>query len=1091
MQTSPNIHRHKRDVIQSECPISVEAGFDALSNTDSNANRGAEPNFNLNLNLSSPSNPRPLTETAKLHGGNKKGDGTKGGGKPGAKGAVTAETGKLASTSTTTVTSPGEADESAQQKSKIPALCRSQTAETSVNSRSDQRLKSPNPKHIPTLSPKTHPHSNMATSPKPHQMDQMMSAAKTQARTQVLGVESASNSSPRPHVALTTEMATKTTSKITVSLKMQTKKREDGEKDISPDTQSPKMLHLPVSLKVHSQKGDSNTISPKLANRTPTMTARAQKPDPASITTKSSEQASQDSRTHSSQNQRAESALLSTKTLQISSPSPKPSTQRKATGTKTSSASGSKENPDCKDSSAGSGSKTSSKSSSNSKATAVTKDSLDSKTGRDSKASHDTKTTMGSRDSLDSKSGSASKTSLGSKDSLDSKTGSNSKASPNSKSRMGSRDSLDSKTATESKTSSGSKIPDSKAFVGSKPGMGSKEDPDSKTKTPSDSKASFNLKNSPSSKSGSELNLISGSDTLSSSKPGPTRATSKTSLMASGSKIDLAGSISPSSSRTGLSGCKDDSLKAVSGAKPGPDPKVGSESSKPGPIRSSSKSALADLSSSVMLSPIPGSASRSPVSGPGRSPGASLLGPSREVQRSPGSAPSHNVNSGLLAPLATSSPKTRTTVALTTRGPSTLEPAVSAAVETNPRSTSHNTGLTRGLTFNSITKTPVKTGAAVKKEHLKLPETKVTAVGGPVVTQGDVRGVGVTDNAGWLPEDTRRISGTPSSKLGHLGDTNTITAGSNIPPSRAMGVESKKEEKKKQEMGRQKNDLGSSFSTLCPLPPPSSHPVSSKNVRETATMTDPNEGLPLRGGEWREVGIQVEVEVVERSVSTSPRLHREAPTSSLIFSPSCQSGSLTSPAVPSLCCVPAEQPPFQHVCKIDIELRSQSVLPSVVTDKASSLPACLRTYSFQQNPSLISELQLRQNQEGDVSAESIWEDEEEEVEKGDNKGAREQKEEEEDGDKEEKEETVKPQEVVWDEQGMTWEVYGASVDLESLGTAIQSHLESKIREQEKHISTLRKSICSDSSLRGYKMKKRKKRRGGILGCCRKAPAVAD
>ncbi|AWO97259.1 putative GPI-anchored protein PB15E9.01c-like [Scophthalmus maximus] len=44
---------------------------------------------------------------------------------------------------------------------------------------------------------------------------------------------------------------------------------------------------------------------------------------------------------------------------------------------------------------------------------------------------------------------------------------------------------------------------------------------------------------------------------------------------------------------------------------------------------------------------------------------------------------------------------------------------------------------------------------------------------------------------------------------------------------------------------------------------------------------------------------------------------------------------------------------------------------------------------------------------------------------------------------------------------MTWEVYGASVDLESLGTAIQAHLESKIREQQKHISSLRKSICSD------------------------------
>ncbi|KAK2909240.1 hypothetical protein Q8A67_005077 [Cirrhinus molitorella] len=53
--------------------------------------------------------------------------------------------------------------------------------------------------------------------------------------------------------------------------------------------------------------------------------------------------------------------------------------------------------------------------------------------------------------------------------------------------------------------------------------------------------------------------------------------------------------------------------------------------------------------------------------------------------------------------------------------------------------------------------------------------------------------------------------------------------------------------------------------------------------------------------------------------------------------------------------------------------------------------------------------------------------------------------------------------VVWDEQGMTWEVYGASVDPESLGFAIQSHLQCKIKEHEKKIiaqTTLRKSLSS-------------------------------
>lgn len=57
--------------------------------------------------------------------------------------------------------------------------------------------------------------------------------------------------------------------------------------------------------------------------------------------------------------------------------------------------------------------------------------------------------------------------------------------------------------------------------------------------------------------------------------------------------------------------------------------------------------------------------------------------------------------------------------------------------------------------------------------------------------------------------------------------------------------------------------------------------------------------------------------------------------------------------------------------------------------------------------------------------------------------------------------------VVWDEQGMTWEVYGASLDAESLGIAIQNHLQRQIREHEKLVKTqnsqTRRSISSDSS----------------------------
>ncbi|XP_047430951.1 G protein-regulated inducer of neurite outgrowth 3 [Mugil cephalus] len=66
--------------------------------------------------------------------------------------------------------------------------------------------------------------------------------------------------------------------------------------------------------------------------------------------------------------------------------------------------------------------------------------------------------------------------------------------------------------------------------------------------------------------------------------------------------------------------------------------------------------------------------------------------------------------------------------------------------------------------------------------------------------------------------------------------------------------------------------------------------------------------------------------------------------------------------------------------------------------------------------------------------------------------------------------------VVWDEQGMTWEVYGASVDPESLGFAIQSHLQCKIKEQERKLiaqTSFRKSISGAGSPRHGKKNKRR------------------
>lgn len=594
METSPNISKGGKDVNQSECQIPGEEELDdALCNKDPNANWGTEPNFNLNLNLTSSRNPCPVTETSKRHGGTKKDEGNKGSGKSAVKVAVIKETGKWATTVKTTLMSQGEKDDPSRQKSKIPALSRSPTAERPVNSRGEQRLKSPNPKHTPTLSPKTHTHSSMAASPKPNRLGQTTTASSltTAEGLKTQRAEPASILNRKPQ---TNDMTAKSINKV-MSQKIQSGRKEDGGRESILKTQSPQTRHAPVNPNVHSQKGDTKITSPKPTNQTPTLTGKTLKPDLGSTTVKSNEQASRDTGTHNSamssispklQNQRVEKALLSTKTLQQSSLSPNSSTQRKVTGTRSSDRLDTKENLGSNDSSSGCLLKTSSKSSTNSKATTVTTDSLDSQSGNHLKVSPHSNTTSGSKDSLDSKSGSTSKTSLGSKDSLDSKTGSNSKASSDSKTGMGSRDSLDSKTTTENKGNKSGL--DSKTAMVSKSGLGSKDDP-SKTQSPS---ASFNPRCIPNIKLVSESNFSSGSDVLSNSKPGLVQLTSTPALVATGPKKNHDVSVFSTSS-----GHNDNNLTGST----------------------------------------PGSASRSP--GPGKSLGSIPSGPSREVLKSPGSAP--------------------------------------------------------------------------------------------------------------------------------------------------------------------------------------------------------------------------------------------------------------------------------------------------------------------------------------------------------------------------------------------------------------------------------------------------------------------
>ncbi|XP_057175840.1 G protein-regulated inducer of neurite outgrowth 3 [Triplophysa rosa] len=143
--------------------------------------------------------------------------------------------------------------------------------------------------------------------------------------------------------------------------------------------------------------------------------------------------------------------------------------------------------------------------------------------------------------------------------------------------------------------------------------------------------------------------------------------------------------------------------------------------------------------------------------------------------------------------------------------------------------------------------------------------------------------------------------------------------------------------------------------------------------------------------------VQVFVEVSDKSTGTSP-VHIQLP-SVLSLNPTPM-GAKPRFLGPRPYKSPNGRKPVQHVCQIEIELSSQSDVSGETAERKNS-----------------------------------------EKTKG------------------EKEETVTPQDIVWDEQGMTWEVYGASLDTESLGFAIQNHLQCKIREHERRIRTLRRSTC--------------------------------
>ncbi|NWW71185.1 GRIN1 protein, partial [Climacteris rufus] len=80
----------------------------------------------------------------------------------------------------------------------------------------------------------------------------------------------------------------------------------------------------------------------------------------------------------------------------------------------------------------------------------------------------------------------------------------------------------------------------------------------------------------------------------------------------------------------------------------------------------------------------------------------------------------------------------------------------------------------------------------------------------------------------------------------------------------------------------------------------------------------------------------------------------------------------------------------------------------------------------------------------------------------------------------EEEEAPEPiREVSWDEKGMTWEVYGASMEVEVLGMAIQKHLEKQIEEHGRQVVVTPQSTRT-GSVKGGPRKGEAKRQPSVF-----------
>lgn len=90
---------------------------------------------------------------------------------------------------------------------------------------------------------------------------------------------------------------------------------------------------------------------------------------------------------------------------------------------------------------------------------------------------------------------------------------------------------------------------------------------------------------------------------------------------------------------------------------------------------------------------------------------------------------------------------------------------------------------------------------------------------------------------------------------------------------------------------------------------------------------------------------------------------------------------------------------------------------------------------------------------------------------------------------------ISVKEVEWDAEGMTWEVYGAAVDPEELGLAIQRHLELQIKETA--AAAAQKKTTAENNGVSIQQNNRQRKSESVVGllwgpaCCSHSTAVED